>query len=294
MTQVRFDDKCIKCGATSELDTMLTVSLDEGKFNVAVCDKHSEDITPKEAKTLVKQKLDELNKLLKELSGFGYDVNSLGKIAVATQKDPSPAEPAPAVEEQEKPTGLVIANAKGEIIGEKQVGKGLKIKKNTKMLSKVKSIGGAASGAGGAVNLEMRQSLNADDSVDRAIVKAKESGAISKDAEVIRPVTEEVEMQVVRGRGGVPMQIPAKIKHNIGTTRVSVVDTGGDQMLQNRFRQFADHTKRSGGEGHIYGRDGMDVSDCPMCEGTGTARVGGGKCPKCDGVGLLERGWNRR
>ena len=91
--------------------------------------------------------------------------------------------------------------------------------------------------------------------------------------------------RLVRGRGGQPMRIPRVIKHTIGgNTVINVVDTGGDKLIQDRFRGLRDVI-------YNYGEKGYDVQNCTLCGGSGVAAATGGTCPKCQGVGFLNKGW---
>jgi hypothetical protein len=269
---MKFDNKCIRCGTEENIDTVITVTVNDVKYKVALCEEHAEDTTPKQVKVLVNEKLEKLKKLMEELKEYGMDVDDMNGIAVA-KKAKKKAEK---VEETEEEEGEEEEEEE-TIIKKTSKDKARIIKKG--YIPKVKSISGNVDGQ----NIPGASSLNTKETAQRAIPAGEK-------AEV--PITEDVEYQVVPGRCGVPMRIPKRIKHNQGSTKVSVVDTGGDQMIQTRFKEFARSTMNDE-RSHIYGRDGYDTTECALCAGTGLNRVNGGKCKKCNGIGLINRGFIR-
>lgn len=285
---MNFEEKCIVCGHKSDENNIVTVNVDNVKYRVALCD--DEDLTLKQIKKLVSDKLSKLNKLLEELGDFGYSIDDLksGISVVNSSKDQQQPEEEPDSQPKpEKSQGIVLTNEQGKVVAEKKAGKQVRIA-NPKSVPKVRLNNLNTKGLSPSKQLEVDESFDPVEAVSGEIRKSKKKG---EDVEFI-PETKEVEMQTVRGRGGQPMRIPKTIKHNIGSTVINVVDTGGDKTIQDRFKEFAKHTKESGIEGHIYGRDGMDTADCTMCSGSGIARAGG-QCKKCGGTGILERGWNK-
>lgn len=291
---MKFDNKCICCGSDSNLDTVLTVTVDDVKYQVAICDEHAEDITPKQVKEKVRAKIDEYNQLVEKMKEFGMDVTESSPGGLVVAKDTTK----PEVEEEEpqeekqgpKKRKILLANAEGETVAEKETGKQpMVVKKKT--LPKVRSVSGTLASEVGRMGVEARESLDAARAVESEVDAANKGRKDEERVETL--VTEDIEYQTVPGRGGKPMRIPKKIKHNRGSTKVAIVDTGGDRTIQDRFREMADISMRTGMEGHIYGRDGYDTVPCAMCEGSGIAKATSEECPKCKGVGQLNRGWVR-
>lgn len=270
---MKFDNKCIKCGTTENLDTILTVTVDDVKYSVAICEEHSEDTTPKQVKALVSAKIEKLKMIMEELKEFGMEVGETNGIAVA-KKAPEVAKKAPEVAKDEEK----VVEATEEVYEKKE---SMVIKKGG--LPKVRSISANVDG----------QSIQGGTSINTRELVKREVESI-KDEKVTVPVTESIEYQTVPGRQGVPMRIPKRIKHNQGSTNVTVVDTGGDRVIQSRFKEMARATMdEKNSSTHIYGRDGYDTTECPLCGGTGENRVNGGKCVKCNGIGLLNKGFIR-
>ncbi len=95
------------------------------------------------------------------------------------------------------------------------------------------------------------------------------------------PAILEAEEQVVDGRCGIPTPIPKKIVSEAGVTEINIVNTGGDQALQNRFKDMAKEGKPPDFA------HGYKLRQCGICVGTGIAKITGQTCPKCKGAGEL-------
>lgn len=290
---MKFDQKCIMCESPEDLNTTMSVKIENEKYDVAICDEHADNATPKKIKEVVSSKLEELKSLMEKMKEFGLEVNmSGGGVAVAEKKpeesiDDAINEEIHGQEEQEvaKPkvskagTNKKIIVAKKKNIDEKPTRKP-QVNRN---IGTPRSLGGPVKGIRNTVNLEQRQAIDAREAINSEVNEAKKKGE-----EVVTPITEDIEYQVVAGRAGAPMTIPKKIKHNMGSTQIAVVDTGGDKTIQTRFKEMAENSKMD--NAHVYGRDGYDTYSCTMCEGSGIAKIGGGRCEKCKGIGLLNRG----
>lgn len=99
------------------------------------------------------------------------------------------------------------------------------------------------------------------------------------------PETVSKEMERITTPGGDQRVIPKKITDaEGGTTEVRIVNTGGDQALQKRFKGMADRSKTNKGPDFVHS---YDVKDCPVCGGSGVSSINNQKCPKCDGGGIL-------
>ncbi|MEM3000674.1 MAG: hypothetical protein QXP41_00580 [Candidatus Nitrosocaldus sp.] len=126
--------------------------------------------------------------------------------------------------------------------------------------------------AGRSITLERHQSYNATE-------------VILKDGTRIDAPKERVEeAQIVPGRGGVPISIPKKVVGDAGVTDIMIVDTGGDRVIQNIFRDIARNSVNNYGPDF---RSGYIVRDCTLCSGTGISRISKDACPKCKGAGTI-------
>lgn len=317
------NNRCIVCGSSTELNTVINISIEGKKYDVAICDKHAEDTTAKKAKDLVQKKLNELDELLKKMKDFGIQIPEdqlqSHQILVA-EKTPTPTM------KKESSTGEVIdvepTLAEGEVGGndekkaivlrkaslqKMQVQKKIQYQKppepsdkNAKQIIKsavghVQSVAGVAQDERNRVSgvtLDKRSSHDVASVITEGIGKLKERGYIRKDQDVVVPVPIQIDHQMVPGRKGIPMKIPKIVRDsNGGVTTIAVVDTGGDKTIQDRFKQLADESRRTeGNTAYSFGEKGYDVMNCSLCEGTGKTRATGGTCPKCKGAGILNRG----
>lgn len=88
----------------------------------------------------------------------------------------------------------------------------------------------------------------------------------------------EIEMQEINVRGG-KIEIPKKTRGDAGETQIKIINTSDDR-IQQRFKEL----KNAGDQGQSPG--GYNISDCTMCNGTGTHPVLKKDCPKCAGTGM--------
>ena len=281
---MQLDKQCLRCGATTNLDTSLKITVEDKTYEVSLCTTHGENTTPKQAKDLIIKKLKEYNELVEKMKSFGMDIANMqtspGGIALPKAAPaPAPAPEAPSeTPPEDAPAAPVIPSSTKVIIQKLPQTKGKTTEIIRGQVPTVRAISGVAQGARTSMRVEGRSSINVAESID------KEIQAIAPGSK-IRPASKVMEEQLVRGRGGQPMRIPRVIKHTIGgNTVINVVDTGGDKLIQDRFRGLRDVI-------YNYGEKGYDVQNCTLCGGSGVAAATGGTCPKCQGVGFLNKGW---
>lgn len=297
------NNRCIVCESSVELNTIINVIIDGKKYDVAICDKHAEDTTPKKTKDLVQKKLAEFDQLVKRMKDFGIvipqdDLKS-NKIAVAQRVE----EEAPLLEgvEPDLPKEPAVKEkmvvAKKAVNSKVNVQRKIQFQKNpirSAVSGPVNSVGGTVNSERGAgsVEIDKRGSLDVASVVTESIGKLKERGYVKKDQEVSVPIPIKVESQMVPGRKGVPVRLPKVIRdNNGGVTTIAIINTGGNEAIQERFKELADESRRTeGNTAYSFGEKGYDVINCSLCEGTGKARATGDVCPKCKGVGMLNRG----
>lgn len=245
---MKLDNKCIVCGSSLDLNTILNIVIDEVKYSVAICDKHSDDTTPKQVKELVLKRIDILNNLICGLKDFGINISDLGTISVAAKDDKIDKK----IDEQ-----------KSEPIDNKSV----KLVKKERIPT-VRVISGNIEGH----NIKGNESIKTEDVINETINKLNKK----LDIKIVKPITEHIEEQVISAHGG-KMTIPKKIKHNIGTTLINVVPTS-DKMLQERFKRIANNSMRDEHE--------SKMQECIKCNGTGVG-ANTKPCERCGGSGII-------
>jgi hypothetical protein len=275
-------NNCIVCGSAHDLNTKMVVSLNNENHEIVICDEHAEDMTPRQAKELVTNKISDLKKALDVLKQFGMSVGESTNSGIIIAKSEAIPQKAPnqssGPEEQVKPAPKmnVAYSRDGNISGETSV---VKVEQRRLNIPPPKSIGGKATTeqqGDETVDIETHQPLDINQ---------------SKDIQQNKLTSKIKEVQTVRGRGGAPITIPKSIRHSFGgETNISIVDTGGDKTLQERFKTVAEQSK-SGDKFHMYGRDGYSVIECTLCKGTLKVKNKGETmtCPKCKGAGILNR-----
>ena len=71
--------KCLVCGTSENLNTSMHVKIEEGEYDIDLCDKHADTSTPKQVKNQVKKKILEFKKLSDKMKEFGIEINGQSK-----------------------------------------------------------------------------------------------------------------------------------------------------------------------------------------------------------------------
>jgi len=241
----------------------MNVTIESNKYRVAVCENCEDMATPKAVKKAAGSLISEKSAIDKEKEDLIRRAKEMG-LVLADPSDvplhPSEIEPEPEPERQ-----LPARRPKQPIAP----GSVEKIKS-----SEALAMGGihtptSAAGAGAARGINWNGQQGQQYSLDREIK--------TKDGEVAKPVDFITESQIVPGREGIPVQIPAKVQGDTGQTEISIIKVTPQEMLD-RFKSLNDTP--------IPGAYGV-TRDCTFCNATGRTRVGGQKCPKCNGRGYL-------
>jgi len=294
-----FKSKCIICGHTDNLTARLTVLVADSNYEVSLCEKH-EEITPKQVRIEVAKKLQEFTELTKKLKDFGYEVKD-NPIIIPTPQEIHQLAPLMKVEPPrpksiieypdcpvEEPSENTVQDETPQerpqrTLREQKIERpkeGYQINKSSvqPITPHVRAVGGSVSGHGIAANVESRSSLD----------PKAELGQLSEKMGTKLPVLREVIKQTVPGRGGVNMTIPKTIRDTSGTTTVKIVNTGGNEALQRRFRAIKDAGDMAQGANPVSGYTSID---CHLCRGGGRVKNKGvdQKCPKCGGRGVIDK-----
>ena len=246
--------KCVFCNISNDLNTEMTIKLeDESKITVHICDEHAEDATIKTARAAHLGRQQQIDALLAQAKELGLELK-LSEGGVVTPEDKEIKETKVAkVENKESPK---VPGMEGDdVVSTSQIDSS----------NGMVSVGGQAGG----------HAVDSHSSHD--------VGSLSDQlpAEV---TTGKAKMTMAEGRGGQPIAIPQKRVDGTGTTRINIVNTGGDRALQDRFKNMA-----SDETGSKDGYQGM--SDCPICKGDCVVmnKNEESTCPKCQGSGFISR-----
>lgn len=257
--------QCVFCDATTNLNTQLNVTLDDGtKVSVLICDTHAEDATVKTARAAYVVKQDKIKAVIEQAKALGLNITGMeqqGRILVPTMAP----KPAPVVE-QHTPAAPVAATLEGDQVIATEI---LDSRRG------MQSIGGAT---------------------DFGHVAGHAShdftGLQSKLPEEARKG--KAKMTVVEAREGMPIAIPETRVDGTGTTRIRVVKKEDDGKLQQRFKRMAKDSIEKD-KTPDFARAGYQntQAECPICRGLCTIKqnVGGTvkdvTCPKCGGMGSI-------
>lgn len=260
---------CVVCNSNTNLNTEMSIIINDEKIKVKICDEHAEDITPKIAREAYVKRKSEIDELIEKAKALGLDF---------TQKAPPGAIHIPQrlpVAQQHDVTQLssLDADLDGEdLIPTSVVDTAMKRVAGTK--ARIES-----GGSGGSYNVEGHNVY------DRSQLDGGLPDAIFEGV---------AKMATFEGRQGQQVAIPAIRRDGTGTTRITINKGKGDATLQNNFRQLAssDMQTPSGAivNSHGFAIDGYNVKPCNACDGTGSFKVRGKStqsCPRCGGSGIL-------
>ena len=267
---------CIFCSTSDDLNTEMTIKLDNGdKVTVYVCDNHAINATVQAVKDAHASRQNQIDQLIEQAKKLGLHVaeQELPVVVSKPTAASNAVQPAnigqmtPQVEEstgklEKKPVVITPSSApSNDMDGDDII--------STEVIDSSKgmqSVGGASGG----------HMVDSHGSHDFASLEDQLPEDVRRG---------KIKMEMMEGRGGQPLAIPKKRMDGTGTTRINIVKTGGDTALQERFKTMASS------ENPADFRNGYQSSsrDCPICKGTGFATNAGEEiqCPKCDGVGII-------
>lgn len=265
--------QCVVCESTNNLNTEMTIKLDDGsRVQVDLCDLH-EDLNARQAKEAYLARQAKINALLENLKALGVNVDigpavqtQSGLILPMPQAAPAPvampAMPVPQAPRQPSQQSITVEELAGEddMIVDTSLVDGRVIK----------SVGGNTEFGAVASHSSVTTS-GLKDRLPEEVLQGK------------------VALSIVEGRSGVPIQIPTKRVDGTGVMTVRVQKTT-DAELQDRFKKLGNESRQDGGADF---RNGYEVREtmCPVCRGACKVKNAGKMidCPKCGGDGFITR-----
>lgn len=259
--------QCVVCESTNNLNTEMTIKLDDGsRVQVDLCDLH-EDLNARQAKEAFLQKQEKINALLENLKALGVVLptgpvvqTQSGLIVPMAQTTPAPVAHVPV----KQPTQQAIAVE--ELASEDDIIVDTALVDNRV----IKSVGGNTE-FGAVASHSSVTTAGLHDRLPEEVLQGK------------------VALSIVEGRSGVPIQIPTKRVDGTGTMTVRVQKTT-DAELQDRFKRLGNESRQDGGADF---RNGYEVREtmCPVCRGACKVKNAGKliECPKCGGDGIITR-----
>jgi hypothetical protein len=236
---------CIFCGSTDNLNTSLTVKIDNDRHAVSVCDDCEDDAAPKVVKKLVEKHLVEHNKEQQEIEKLRELASKHGLILI------------PEKEEIER----LAPSAPPE-------GSGAIVQKAASQTEPAKLIPQKA--ASGSDDVTPRVPITKADGV---AAESHSSYRIGGELKQVRKLDQEVKTE---SRG--PIRIPSRILDNEGNRTTIRIAKTTDADLQKRFKSAA-AAEATFGQGYqtrdctTCGGTGVSRLDkksiCPKCGGEG-------------------------
>lgn len=291
---IDLSSSCIFSGSTENLNTTMVVTLDDQKYKVAISEEYEDQAVPSKIKELVYEKANEREAKLQKLQQLAEELGIPLNTLQAAQQDMStglvlvenPPEPEPELEPE--PPQRLIAQRRPAPDPKKMERVGnFRIQKNRRR-------GPANEGLTPEEAAAALEQAARDSSGEYARPTSREAPRFPsiplppkvgiRDAsgniiEGTKPENVAQKRQVVRGRAGIPISLPKTITSRAGDsvieTTINVVNTGGDEALQRRFKN------------HRYEPQCDYANECRACRGTGVIGRKKEECTRCNGTGIL-------
>lgn len=280
---INFSESCVFCDSTDDLNTVMTMSVEDKDYKVAIGDSCEDDALPKKIKEALKVKIEEhqkkqddkksrLEKLREEAKELGFELVPIGSKIAVPVKTVSAAPPrdlagAPTIEQN----------------GSKFV-----VQRNTRNVSSDKGM--SQEQARTALEVAQQRGVNSFPSTEAG--QASEHGSHllpesvqTKNGGTFRPENISKVNQTVPGRCGIPTTIPEKLISTGGETEIKIINTGGDNLIQRRMRALNEAAMRSEGSGMPSAMNADRMNACPSCDGVG--KVKNKLCIRCRGIGFM-------
>lgn len=261
-------ETCIMCGASINLNTKMTIVINNQNIIVCLCDEHAEETTVKVAREKYLERKNQVELLIEQARKLGLDTSSLLGLSLT----PAPAAVSTELP-KEQPLPLkraedALLTSKGEeqpnktkLLGGKQKEEGWI---STDKYETIEGRGYTSVGGQGAASYSSYKVSGQSDVLDENLRQGK------------------IKMGVAEGRGGSPIPVPLERVDGTGTTRIRIVNVENDQTLQRRFKGMANNHEHQPDFRQGY----SDATrTCPICRGE--CVVNGKDCPKCKGSGLI-------
>lgn len=259
-----FDNACIVCDCTENLNTSMTVAIDGAQVSVRVCDAHAEDITPKQVREAYLTKKARIDKVIEEARKLGLEIGpstTTSKLVVAksVQRQAQPQQELEPITESGGEAALVPAEDVD------------------RRFSSIQGVAGAITGT--SMSAEKHAGYNLDSLEEQLPPEARKGQA---------------RLEAVYTSDGRPMAIPTLRKDGTGTTVIRIAQTD-DAAIQRRLKQMADATRANptvhDPNYHSF-KQGYAVRDCPLCRGAGSLRKSKTQmivCTRCGGRGMVDQ-----
>lgn len=248
---------CVFCNSLSNLNTEMSITVDDNKISVHICDEHADDATVKTARDAYMRKQEEIQKVLEQAKALGLNISTTGSglvIAESPRQQPQQPQRVQQIQQIKKSISDDFENDPDVV-----------------PTTKLDSHRGMSS-VGGGTEFGMVESINSFDMGnlrDKLPEEARQGVA---------------KMTVVEGRQGQPLMIPKKRRDGTGTTVINIIKTD-DQSLQESFKRMAGDSMQDNVPNFARAGYRNTTKDCPLCYGN--CEMQGRECPKCKGTGVI-------
>lgn len=290
---IDLSSSCIFSGSTEDLNTTMMVTVDGHKYKVAISEEYEDQAIPSKVKELVAEKANEREAKLQKLQALAEELgiplgalqaSQSGLLVVESTEekeekslDPQPQRPQKMVNQKAASPDPSKMQRVGKFRVQRNNRRGPANEGLTPEEAEAALEQAARSASGEYESPTSREAPRFPSLPLPAKVGIRDaSGNI---IEGTKPENVAQRRQVVKGRAGIPTSLPKTITSRSGDsvieTTINVVNTGGDEALQRRFKD------------HRYQAQCDYANECRVCRGTGIVGRHKANCKRCNGTGLL-------
>ena len=292
-------DKCVICSSDQDLNTSMNVKIEEDKYSVSLCDKCADVTTPKQARESLQTKLVEIREIMEKAKELGFDLGmskakskktkgeyicDCGKICSSKGGLTHHKKSCDVHKQTVAERGVEIERPARAPARQSEPVIKTDLDENVKRAAEAAVTGNAnvmsVSSQLDGVPVDSHSSFRVDDAVRKEVQAVMESDSSS---DIQMPTENVTEVQEIVDASGGVATIPKVMAGNMGTTKITVKDSGGDSALQKRFKSMAKESMGS----DIKSYSGTQDVNCTFCGGSGISRIGKQACPKCEGLGVI-------
>lgn len=279
-----FSESCVFCDSADDLNTIMTISIDDKDYKVAIGDSCEDEALPKRIKEALRERIEEhkkkqkdkesqLEKLKAAAAELGFELAPSGSLKLMI---PVQATATPQATPKDLSNAPIIEQNGGKFV----------VQKNSR--GAASKTGMNADQARSALEVARRESADSFPSSNAGQASEYQSHLLPESVQVRGHEGQKPEQiskinQVVPGRLGIPTTIPKRIVGTDGQTDIKIVRTGGDNLIQRRMKALNQVRMQAEAEGMAQPNDVMRT--CISCNGDGDVK--GKVCIRCQGNGFI-------
>jgi len=258
----------------------MTITVDDVKITVDICDEHAETATLKSVKEAYATKKTKIDELMAQAKALGLTFTSMQQqgsliVPVSAPAPETKQTVQPNIQRVAQPTPVAQPALTVDNLDSDEFISASIVDSRQGMVS----VGGETKYG----HIPGHSSINAQ-------TLSEDTAKISQ-----KTINGKVKMALFQGRNGSPLALPETRVDGLGTTRLKVANVDTDSKLQSRFKRMVQDSAMDRAPDFTYrGYEDAQVT-CTLCRGTQTIKTSSGgrvshvMCPKCNGAGTISK-----